>query len=128
MKDWTLITGASSGIGLGLARIFAAEKFNVVLVARNESRLDELAAELRAANEVEVKVLAKDLISPTAPQEIFDALRDIPISILVNNAGVGWHGAFEETDLQRSLDVMHLNMDALVRLTHLFAQPMLVRR
>jgi short-subunit dehydrogenase len=128
MNDWALITGASSGIGLELAKLFAANKFNLVLIARNESRLNELAAELRERNGIAVNVLAKDLTSSNAPQEIFDALRDTPISVLVNNAGVGWHGAFAETDLQRSLEIMHLNMDVLVRLTHLFVQPMLKRR
>ena len=128
MSDWALITGASSGIGLEFAKIFAREKFNLILVARNESRLDELAAELRTQHGIEVKVLARDLLSETAPQEIFGALRDTPVSILVNNAGIGWHGAFAETELRRSLDIMRLNMDALVRLTHLFVQPMLARR
>jgi short-subunit dehydrogenase len=128
MNDWSLITGASSGIGFELAKIFAREKFNLVLVARNESRLNELAAHFRKQHGIEVKVLAKDLLHESAPQEIFDALRNTPVSILVNNAGIGWHGAFAETDLQRALDIMHVNMDALVRLTHLFVQPMLARR
>lgn len=128
MSEWALITGASSGIGRELAKLFAADQFNLVLVARNESRLAELASELRGRNGIEVRVLAKDLNLPTAPAELFEALRDIPVSILVNNAGVGWRGAFVKTDLSRSLDIMRLNMDALVRLTHLFAQPMLARR
>lgn len=128
MNQWALITGASAGIGSELARIFAGDKFNLVLVARNETRLNQLAAELRAKNGIEAKVLAQDLSSATAPQQIFDALRDTPVSILANNAGIGWHGAFAETELQRALDIMHLNMDALVRLTHLFVQPMLARR
>jgi short-subunit dehydrogenase len=128
MNPWALITGASAGIGSELARIFAADKSNLILVARNEARLSQLAAELRVKNDIQAKVLAKDLSSATAPQEIFDALRDTPVSVLVNNAGIGWHGAFAETELQRSLDIMRLNMDALVRLTHLFVQPMLARR
>ena len=128
MNHWTLITGASSGIGWELAKLFAADKFNLILVARNESKLNQLAAELRTQHGIEVKVIAKDLSAPTAPQEIFDALRDTPVSILVNNAGIGWHGAFAQTDIQQSLAIMHLNMDALVKLTHLFVQPMLTRR
>src|ERR1022692_546321 len=127
MNQWALITGASAGIGSELAKLFAGDKFNLVLVARNEARLNQLAAELRSQNGIEAKVVAKDLSSATAPQEIFDAVRDTPVSILVNNAGSGWHGAFAETELQRALDIMHLNMDALVRLTHLFVQPMLAR-
>jgi short-subunit dehydrogenase len=128
MNKWALITGASAGIGKELAKIFAANKSNLVLVARNESRLNQVAAELRSKNGIETKVLAKDLSSPTAPQEIFNALHDTPVSILVNNAGFGWHAAFAETELQRSLDMMHVNMDALVQLTHFFVRPMLARR
>ena len=128
MNQWALVTGASSGIGWEFAKLFAADKFNLILVARNETRLNELAAELRTQHGIEVKVLVKDLSAPSAPQEIFDALRDTPVSILVNNAGIGWHGAFAQTELQQSLDIMRLNMDALVKLTHLFVQPMLARR
>src|SRR4051794_9333580 len=86
MSQWALITGASSGIGWELAKLFAADKFNLVLVARNEERLNQLATELRTQNNIEVKVLAKDLSLPNKPQEIFDELRATPISILVNNA------------------------------------------
>lgn len=128
MIQCALITGASSGIGRELAKLFAADKFNLILVARNEARLNQLAAELRAQHGIEVRVIAKDLSAPTAPPELFDTLRDTPISILVNNAGIGWHGAFAQTELQQSLDIMRLNMDALVTLTHLFMQPMLARR
>ena len=128
MSQWALITGASSGIGLELAKLFAADKFNLVLSARNEARLNQLAAELRARHGIEIKVIAKDLSTATAPQDLFAELQGTPISILVNNAGIGWHGAFAQTDLQQSLAIMHLNMDALVKLTHLFVQPMLARR
>ena len=128
MSEWALITGASEGIGCELAKLFAEDKFNLVLVARNEERLNQLAGELRSEHGIEVKVLAKDLSATTAPQEIFNALRDTPVSILVNNAGFGWHGAFAETELQRSLDMIQLNMATLVQLTHLFVQPMLKRR
>ena len=128
MSEWALITGASSGIGWELAKLFAADKFNLVLVARNEARLNQLAADLRARHGIKVKVIAKDLSAPTAPQELFDDLHATPVSILVNNAGIGWHSAFAKTELQQSLAIMHLNMDALVKLTHLFMQPMLARR
>jgi uncharacterized protein len=129
MNEWALITGGSMGIGLELARVFAANKFNLVLVARNEARLKQVAEELRAQHGLEIKIIAKDLSLPNAPQEIFDALRDTPISVLVNNAGFGWRGAFAECDLQRqALDMMHVNMDSLVALTRLFAPLMLARK
>jgi short-subunit dehydrogenase len=129
MNEWALITGGSTGIGLDLAKVFAANKFNLVLIARSEDRLKQVADELRAKHGIEAKILVKDLSLPTAPQEIFDALRDTPISVLVNNAGFGWRGAFAEGDLQRTaLDMMHVNMDSLVALTRLFVAPMLERK
>jgi short-subunit dehydrogenase len=129
MNEWVLITGASAGIGHELAKIFAAEKFNLVLVARNEARLRIVAEELRSQHGVATKILVKDLSLPNAAQEVFDALRDTPISVLVNNAGFGWLGAFAECDLQRqALEMMHVNMDSLVALTRLFLPPMLARK
>src|SRR5258706_8900 len=104
-NKWALITGASSGIGCELAKLFAADHFNVVLAARNETRLKQVADELQAAHGISAKVLPKDLSKPTAPAEIFEALRDIPISVLVNNAGFGWRGQFLQGDLQLSLDM-----------------------
>ena len=128
MKNWALITGGSVGIGYELAKCFAADRFNLVLVARNEARLSQVAAEFRAQHGVEVTILARDLSFAGAPAQIFEELRDTPVSVLVNNAGFGWHGPFVEDDLRHSLDMMHVNMSALVALTHLFAQPMLERR
>jgi uncharacterized protein len=128
MNDWALITGATAGIGRELADLFAADKFNLVLVARNEPRLNQVAEELRSRHGIEVKVLPTDLASPAAPQEIFDALRDTPISILVNNAGFGIHGPFARNGLRAQTDLMQVNMTALVELAHLFVQPMLARR
>ena len=128
MNEWALITGASTGIGLELARLFAADGYNVILVSRNRARLEQLASELQARHGISAKVFAKDLSSLAAPEELFDALRETPVSILVNNAGFGWRGRFTEGEMSRSLGMMHVNMDALVRLTHLFAQPMLARR
>jgi uncharacterized protein len=128
MNEWALITGASAGIGLELARLFAADHFNVILVSRNRPRLEQLASELQAKHGISAKVFAKDLSSLAAPEELFDALRDTPVSVLVNNAGFGWRGRFTQGEISRSLEMMHVNMDALVRLTHLFAQPMLARR
>lgn len=129
MNDWALITGSSMGIGYELAKVFAANKFNLVLIARSEPRLKQVADELRAQHGIETKILVKDLSLANAPQEIFDALRDTPISVLVNNAGFGWRGTFVECDLQHeALDMMHVNMDSLVALTRLFAPPMLARK
>ncbi len=128
MNDWALITGASSGIGYELTKLFAADHFNLVLVARNQARLDQVADELRARYGIQTRVLARDLCSAAAPRQIFDALRDTPIAILVNNAGFGVHGPFAGNDLRAQTDLMQVNMTALVELTHLFLRPMLARR
>lgn len=128
MNDWALITGASSGIGLELAKCFAEDGFNLALVARNESRLKEVAAESSAGRKIETKVFVRDLAAPTAPGEIFDALEGTPISVLVNNAGLGFYGAFASSNLDEQMQIMRVNMLALVELTHLFLHPMLARQ
>lgn len=125
MKEFALITGATAGIGYELAKLFAADHLNLVLVARNEARLKGVAAELRNDHKIDVITLANDLSKTAAPREIFDALRDTPVSVLVNNAGFGSQGAFVDEKLELSLNMMHVNMDALVQLTHLFLEPML---
>lgn len=130
MKPWALITGASQGIGLELTKIFAANGWQLVLVARDESRLSQIANELHAAHNITIKVLPKDLSRITAAQEIFDELQreNIFIAALVNNAGFGFRGPFAEVDLQKHLDLAQVNMTSLVQLTHLFLRPMLARR
>jgi short-subunit dehydrogenase len=127
-NKWALITGASAGIGLEMAKLFAADHYNVVLVARNQARLKQLAGDLETRHHISARVEPKDLSRPEAAPELFDALRDTPISILVNNAGFGWRRAFADGEVGRWLEMMHVNMDALVQLTHLFAQPMRARR
>jgi short-subunit dehydrogenase len=127
MNDWALITGASAGIGHELARVFAANSFNLALVARNETRLNKIAGDLRAANEINVRVVAQDLAQPQAAAEIFCQTQDIPVSVLVNNAGFGSYGPFAQANLNVQTDMMQVNMVALVQLTSLFLQPMLGR-
>src|SRR5205807_242102 len=116
----TLITGASSGIGLELARVFARERYDLVLVARNRKRLEEIAQELKA---VRVQVLANDLSRTSAPQEIFTAVPRV--DVLVNNAGFGVYGKFIETHLDDELNMMQVNMATLVALTKLYLPGMI---
>ena len=122
-----LITGASTGIGYELAHCFAREGYNLILVARNEVKLAELAQKLEKEFEISAKTLAKNLTDPLAPAEIFIELQrnSIFVDILVNNAGVGVHGFFSETELSTELQMMQLNMQALTHLTKLFVREML---
>lgn len=121
-----LITGASSGIGLELAKIFAHHGFHLVLVVRRKEQLEQLASELQKADGVSCVVLTKDLTQPSAAQEIYQQLKSDfkEIDILVNNAGFGTYGPFFETDLREESDMIQLNISALTQLTKLFGREM----
>jgi short-subunit dehydrogenase len=125
MKLTALITGASSGIGLDLAHLFAADGHDVVLVARSEGTLRELAGELEAKYSISARVIVADLARPDAPREVFAAAP--PVDILVNNAGFGISGRFAETALRTELDIIQVNITALTHLTKLFLPQMLAR-
>jgi uncharacterized protein len=127
--ETTLITGASSGIGEELARLFARDRSNLVLVARSRDRLEALAAEVRSQHAVSVEVLVEDLAQGAAPQRIYDTLtaKGIVVDVLVNNAGFGARGAVSEVPLQRQIDMIHVNVTALTHLTRLFLPEMLRR-
>ncbi|MDB6028408.1 MAG: hypothetical protein JWM68_4631 [Verrucomicrobiales bacterium] len=129
-NEWVLITGASSGIGLEFARLFATKKFDLVLHGRNEARLNEISRELTAKHSVRVKVLVRDLAQPAAASKIFAELEKerIPVSILVNNAGFGAGKFFAQEQLQVCTDMVETNITALIELTHLFLKPMLARK
>jgi short-subunit dehydrogenase len=122
----TLVTGASTGIGLELSRLFAAHGHDLVLVARSKQKLDELSTELSAKHGVRVLVVTADLQDPAAPERVADAVarEGITVEYLVNNAGFGAAAPFLETDPRRSLDMIALNIAALTHLTYLFAKGM----
>jgi len=125
-----LVTGASSGIGRELARLCAKGGQDVVLVARTESALAELAAELTRAHRVRATVVRADLTDATAPDAIAErvAASEIAISTLINNAGFGVSAPFAESDVKRQLELLQVNIVALTHLTRLFLPGMLARR
>ena len=125
-----LITGASAGIGAELARVFAARGHDVILVARRQDALEALAGQLEGKHKVRATVLPADLALSSAPLELFESIRGagLDVDILVNNAGFGLHGEFLDTDIDRELRMIQVNVAALVHLTKLFAPPMVHRR
>jgi uncharacterized protein len=129
-SETVLITGASSGIGLELAKCFAADGCRLILVARNETALQNLAEELRQKNQIEAIVLPADLSLLETPRRIFEKLaaQTISVDVLVNNAGFGLHGAFAELPLQRQIEILQVNTNALTELTGLFLPGMIQRR
>lgn len=128
--DTALITGASSGIGLALAREFAKHGHPLVIVAPVRAELDEIAVKLREEFGVVVHPLARDLSAENAADQVFDDLidRGIGIDILVNNAGLGQRGKFWETPLDRDIEIIRVNIEAPIRLTKRFLPPMIERR
>jgi uncharacterized protein len=128
-KSWALVTGASAGIGLELARVLAENGWKVVLVARRKVRLEELARELMTAHGTETKIIAADLADPISPQAIFDELMDagIAIDLLVNNAGLLVQDKFGRANLHDQLDIVRVNVVAHTALARLFLEPMLQR-
>lgn len=129
MKNVALITGASSGIGMELARIHASKGKDLVIVARNVEALNNLKNELEEEFKVLVEVIEMDLMLPHAAQKLHSILldRNIEIDYLFNNAGLGGYGKFYERNIQKELDMIQLNIVALTELTHLIL-PDMIRR
>jgi uncharacterized protein len=129
-KGTVLVTGASSGIGLELAKIFAQEGYNLVLVARNEGRLKQLNDQIKSRYNIEVVLMVKDLSLVSSAGEIYEEVSkaNIYIDILVNNAGAGICGFFHEGSVEQDVDMITLNITSLTLLTKLFAREMVKRR
>lgn len=125
-----LITGASNGIGLELAKIHASKGDNVVLVARNKVRLDDLKQELETSFKVKVYCIGKDLALPNSAQEVYNETtqQNIQIDYLINNAGFGNFGMFVETDWNKELQMINLNISTLTHFTKLYLKDMVKRR
>lgn len=122
----TLITGASSGIGLELCRLFARDGYSLILVARSVERLNEIATELKALGSPEAIVIGKDLSCPEAPQELYNEVtgRGLSVDVLVNNAGFGSSGKLWEIGLSTEVNELQVNITSLTILTKLFVRDM----
>ncbi|MEV4092151.1 SDR family NAD(P)-dependent oxidoreductase [Streptosporangium saharense] len=129
MNSTALVTGASSGIGVEFARQLAARGHDLVLVARSVDKLESLAEELRGAYGVRAEVVAQDLAAPDAASRVADevAARGMTVDLLVNNAGFGTAGRFEEIPAEREHDELMVNVVSLVGLTHAFVPGMVAR-
>jgi short-subunit dehydrogenase len=127
---FTLITGASSGIGEAFARRLASENHNLVLVARSEEKLRALCDELKAKHHVDCRYFAIDLLDFEADVELFERTEESGLEIdwLINNAGFGSSGDFASLDLEKELEIIDLNVSALVALTHRYLQKMRERK
>jgi len=122
-----LITGASTGIGYELCKLFAADGYNLVIVSRNGNSLKNVATDLERDYQISAYSIAKDLSVPEAAQEIYDEIQSkkILINALVNNAGFGTFGLFAKTELSPTLEMIEVNVTSLTRLTKLFLDDMI---
>jgi hypothetical protein len=127
---WALVTGASSGFGIEFAKLLAERNANLVLVARRAEPMNILAEELRKNRSVQVVVIAMDLSRSGAAAELKADLdhQGIAIGILINNAGFGMHGAFLDQSLDKTTEMMRLNMTTVTELTHMFGREMAKRK
>jgi short-subunit dehydrogenase len=130
MKQYILLTGASSGIGYEMANQLAAKEFNLILVARTEAKLQQMQAELTNRYGILVQYFVADLSDVKAAKDLYTKIQEenLLVSHLVNNAGVGNYGNFTETSLEEELNMIQLNISSLVVLTKLFAKDMVSRR
>ncbi len=127
---YALITGATFGIGYELAKLFASDGHNLILIARNKKRLDEISVGLSDKYKIHIITIEKDLSVPNSANDVFEQIsrENIHVEYLVNNAGFGLHGNFSETDLNIELEMIQLNITSLVQLTKLFLPKMIANK
>jgi short-subunit dehydrogenase len=130
MEEYILLTGASSGIGYEMATQLAAKKLNLILVARNETKLQEMQSTLIAKHGILVRYIVKDLSNVQAAINLYKDVQQEKLLVtgLINNAGVGNYGNFIETSLEEELKMIELNISSVVALTKLFAKDMVSRK
>jgi short-subunit dehydrogenase len=121
-KTYALVTGPTSGIGYAFANLLAQDGVNLVLTSRDAVRLQEIKSSFEEKYSIDVKIIPRDLTKPDAPSEIFGILKKegLRVSILVNNAGYNVYGRFEESDLERELDMIQLHIGAVTLMTKFF--------
>lgn len=129
-EGMALITGATSGIGRELTKLFAADNYDLILVARNKEELVDFAKELQSHHDIFIKVIAQDLSKPTAAKEVFKELEkeSLSVDILVNNAGFGSAGNFWEIEYETDFDEIQLNVMTLTMLTKLLLPSMIKQK
>lgn len=129
-KKTALVTGATSGFGREFVRLFAQDNYNVILVARHANDLQSVAAEVQKNHpNCQVTSIAKDLAEPGSAQALYEEVKskNLTVDVLINNAGFGEHGMFVDTDLDKEMKVIHLNVTSLVYLTKVFLREMVQR-
>ncbi|MBI5223163.1 SDR family oxidoreductase [Candidatus Micrarchaeota archaeon] len=129
MNKKALITGPTSGIGYELARIFANNGFDLILVGRNREKLEKVASELKNT-ETNCDIIVSDLVGKEAAIGVFEETRKkrLDVDILVNNAGFGLYGEFSKTDIDKEIEMIELNIVTLTTLTKLFLPQMIARK
>jgi len=127
MAKRVLITGASSGIGKELAIVYAANSYNLILVARSKNKLDDLKQELEKTNKVEITNISLDLSNQDSAEELLGIVKEkkLQIDILINNAGFGLNGEFTEIDINSQTEMINLNVVTLTKLSNYFAKEMI---
>jgi uncharacterized protein len=122
MNNYALITGASTGIGYELAKVAASNKYNLILVARNLQKLEEVKTEIENKFGVNVEVISADLANSKSPKQIFDLVekQNLKVEVLINNAGFGSNGRFDKLDLQNEMDELQVNVASSMQMCHLF--------
>lgn len=128
-KNYVLITGGTSGIGLELSKLFAKDGYSLIIVARNENDLSKTANDLQQEYGVDVVTISKDLFYLGNAFELYDEVKSksLQVDILVNDAGQGLYGEFVDNDIQREIDIINLNISSLVVLTKQFVKDMVQR-
>jgi hypothetical protein len=120
--EWAIITGASSGIGLALASELAAAGFNLVINSRNSEKLKTVEQELQSLYPVEIKVVAADVSVTAGVDKIIQATQGIDVGLLITSAGYGSSGLFTDTSLHSEINMLRVNCEAVLSLTHYFSQ------